>query len=258
MHPHLFGYEVYRPILALSVLVLIALLLVGVRRDGHPLRPVLVYLLLVGVAGLLGAKAFSILFHAGLRPLATELRGGLRFPGALLGVLASGWLLRGMLPAGLPLARLADLWAPCFSLACAIGRFGCLLMGCCYGAVAHLPFAIRYPRGSTPWWTHFDRGQIAAGAQTSLPVHAFPVYLMTLELALAAFAWWLLPRKAYDGQVLLVFLALHGTLKSVIELSRDPYDPLHQAAFPVAVAAAALLLVMQRRARRATAAAVHA
>jgi phosphatidylglycerol---prolipoprotein diacylglyceryl transferase len=246
VHPYVFGIEVYRPILALCVIVVSGLLLALVRRDGFPLLPVVKYVALLTIATFVGAKAMSVVFHAGTRDVATELSGGLRFPGALLGVGLAAWFFRGMLPAGLSLARFADLWAPCFSLACAVGRMGCLLMGCCYGVVANLPWSIRYPRGSTPWWEHFHAGRIESVAQASLPVHPFPVYLMALELGLFALTLWLLPRRSYDGQVVLVFLALHGAAKSALEFARDPYNPLHQVVFLVAVAATIALLRFRR------------
>jgi phosphatidylglycerol:prolipoprotein diacylglycerol transferase len=251
VYPTALGVELYRPILLFSVFIVIALLFALIRREGFPLLSVAAYVFILTVAALLGAKAFSILVHGELRPLPDELGGGLRFPGALFGVLTFGWLLRGMLPAGLTLARLADLWAPCFALACAIGRFGCLMKGCCYGAFTHLPWSIRYPRGSIPWWHHFDGGQIDAAAPTSLPVHPFPLYLLSMELAVFGLTWWLLPRKTHDGQVVLVFLAVHGTLKTALEFTRDPYDPLHQAIFPVALAAALGLALQWRRLKRA-------
>jgi phosphatidylglycerol:prolipoprotein diacylglycerol transferase len=68
---------------------------------------------------------------------------GVSVLGALLGgllavILSARWL-------GLPAARLLDAAVPWIALAQAIGRIGCLLGGCCYGAVSSAPWAMAYP-----------------------------------------------------------------------------------------------------------------
>jgi phosphatidylglycerol:prolipoprotein diacylglycerol transferase len=53
--------------------------------------------------------------------------------------------------------RLAlDICAPCLMLGLGIGRIGCFLSGCCYGATAHVPWAIRFPYGSDAYVQQFD------------------------------------------------------------------------------------------------------
>jgi phosphatidylglycerol:prolipoprotein diacylglycerol transferase len=52
----------------------------------------------------------------------------------------------------LPLLALGDLIAPSMLLGLAIGRVGCLMNGCCYGAVCDHHWAIRFPAGvQTPF-----------------------------------------------------------------------------------------------------------
>ena len=228
-----------------------------VRRDGFPVRSVAVYVALLFVFGVLGAKAASIVFHGGLRAAEIELTGGLRYPGAVLSILGFGYLLRRFLPTGLSFARFADFWAPSFALACAIGRIGCLLTGCCYGGMCHLPWSISYPRGSIPWREHVVTGQIGYESVASLPVHPLPLYLFFMELGVLALTLYLLKRKAYDGQVVLVFLAVHGLLKSAIEFTRHPYHPLHQVILPVALIAVFILVLRWRQGRRELESAAH-
>jgi len=43
-----------------------------------------------------------------------------------------------------------DIIAPSAALGLAIGRVGCLLNGCCWGGVCEAPYAITFPKGSTP------------------------------------------------------------------------------------------------------------
>ena len=45
------------------------------------------------------------------------------------------------------------------------------------------------------------------------------------------------------GQVILVFLVVHGILKFGIEFTRDPYHWMHQTVLPIALMAAIVLAV---------------
>ncbi len=247
MFPQVLGIPVYLPILAFALVALVDLLLSLVRREGFARREVLGYVALLGLFGFAGAKIASIAFQGGVQTVGIELTAGLRYVGALLGVLGSGYLLRRMLPTGLSFARFADLWAPAFALACAIGRLGCLAAGCCYGRLSHLPWSIRYPRGSAPWWDHYHAGLIDHSAPASLPVHPFPLYLFAMELGIVALTLWLQKRRAYDGQVVLVFLAVHGALKFGIEFTRSPYHWTHQAVLPIALISAIILAMRWRQ-----------
>jgi phosphatidylglycerol---prolipoprotein diacylglyceryl transferase len=232
--------------LALAFVAQLVLLFWLLHRQGFATRRVVGYVVLLSGFGFLGAKVASIVFHGGLRSAEIELTGGLRYPGALLGIVAGGYLLRRMLPAGLTFARFADIWTPSFALACALGRLGCLMMSCCYGEIANLPWSIRYPRGSTPWLEHYKTGAISSDAPLSLPVHPFPLYLFAMEIGMLALTLWLQKRKAYDGQVILVFLALHGMLKFAIEFTRHPYSWMHQTVLPIALVALAILVLRAR------------
>jgi prolipoprotein diacylglyceryltransferase len=242
VHPTLFDVALYYPILGLSVVAQIVLLLWLIHRAGFAARRSLLYIALLCVFGFLGAKGFSIIFHGGVRPLATEAVTGYRYPGALIGILGFGYLLRRLLPAGLSYAHFLDLWAPSFALSCGLGRLGCFVTGCCYGSVCYLPWAIRYPRGSIPWWEHYHQHTIAPAANASLPVHPFPIYLFLMEMALLwmTLAWQ--KRKAYDGQVVLVFLTVHGFGKFLLEYFRHPYNVLHQFVLPIAIVSGTILV----------------
>ena len=66
----------------------------------------------------------------------------------------------------------------------AIGRVACLLHGCCYGTVTHVPWAWRYPPGALAWTEMAEAGLIEWGAHASAPVHPLPLYFLLLELYL--------------------------------------------------------------------------
>jgi len=242
MYPKLLGVELYYPMLALSVLAQLVLLFWLIQRAGFTVRQVILYVALLSVLGFLGAKGFSILFHGGVQPLAREVVAGYRYPGAVIAILGFGYGLRCMLPKGLSYAQFMDLWAPSFALSCGLGRLGCLLTGCCYGAVSYLPWSIRYPRGSSAWWEHYHQHAIPISAGASLPVHPLPLYLFVMEMGVLVLTLVMQTRKAYDGQVVLVFLVVHGVAKFLIEYFRHPYNLLHQSVVLIALVAGVILL----------------
>jgi phosphatidylglycerol:prolipoprotein diacylglycerol transferase len=166
--------------------------------------------------------------------------------------------LRRLLPTGLSVARWGDLFTPAFALEIAIGRLACVFTGCCFGSVSSLPWAMQFSKPSLAWYLHMDGRLIPPDALVSLPVHPLPVYFMLIELALVAFTLWFLRRKSYDGQVVLIFLAVHGLIKFPLEYLRYPYEWLHQPVPLVLGLAASAVLVAQWLRRRGSNAYAHA
>src|SRR5206468_3661124 len=90
-----------------------------------------------------------------------------------------------------PVRPMMDVIAPALALGIALGRLGCFLNGCCYGDVCHLPWAMTFPQGSSPWAHHVDLGLIPQAAARSLPIHPTQIY------------------AAIDGLVLLLLLTAY-------------------------------------------------
>lgn len=118
------------------------------------------------IAGILGARLFYIVqYHdqfihytpRGSLELATTVqsmlnvtKGGLVVYGSVLaGVPAGIWY---CLRSGLPVLSLGDIIAPSMVVGLALGRVGCFLNGCCFGAVCYTaPYALTFPAGSPPY-----------------------------------------------------------------------------------------------------------
>ena len=95
-----------------------------------------------------------------------------------------------------------------------IGRLGCFMAGCCYGAPAVLPWAVVFPYlGDTPR-------------------HPTQIYEAVGYAGLFIVLWLVRKRKPFDGFVLFAYLILHGLIRFVVEALRD--DSVYLAGMKVA------------------------
>jgi phosphatidylglycerol:prolipoprotein diacylglycerol transferase len=223
----LFGsHRTYQVFVELSVVVGGAVLLFTARAAGIQLWRALVLLLGFAGAALVGAKLYALTEESAFQQLNWgNAFGGFRYPGAIVGILvALPWLWRWLVPT-IPLAACGDWLAPAMGFAEVAGRMGCFFAGCCFGVVAHVPWAVRFPLGSPAARFHGIQGWMTGDATASLPVHPLQLYFALLAFALGVYSLWLRPRKQYDGQLLLVFVAVHETGKFLLEFLRAPVAP---------------------------------
>jgi len=249
MHPKIFGPNTFTYFLALAAVVGTTVHLVLVRRAQLPVRRILLLNATVCLAMLIGARVFSMLLDPD--PWSSRLlTGRFRYPGALIGLGLSLPLLNWM-SRGIPLRHWFDLLVPGAAFSLAIIRVDCLLAGCCAGGVSHLPWAIHFPAGSKPWYAQVTEGLISITAASTLPVHPLQLYFLFTAVGVGALALWWLPRRAYDGQVALLFLAVHELAKFGLEFLREPRIlQLQLVSLAIGVAASIALLAIHLRARR--------
>jgi len=180
--------------------------------------------------------------------------GGLTYYGGfILAFIVLVWYARKK---KVPLVLGMDIIAPCLMIGLGFGRIGCLLNGCCHGAVCQQPYAITFPYFSNPYIDQYDhgRGPLAekvpkelieyrngqprlispTEAQTegntqllalmkqqhSLPVHAAQLYSTITCFILAALlvAYFSIPHVA--GRVFALMLILEGLTRFLLELLR--------------------------------------
>jgi phosphatidylglycerol:prolipoprotein diacylglycerol transferase len=101
----------------------------------------------------------------------------------------------------------ADLCAPGFALGNAIGRIGCLLNGCCYGAPCTLPWAVRFADEHHP------------GLLTP-PSHPTQIYETLMNLASFALLHFWSKRPHKRGEIMLGFFGLYCVTRFVSEQFR--------------------------------------
>jgi hypothetical protein len=88
----------------------------------------------------------------------------------------------------------------------AIGRWGCLLNGCCFGTLTDLPWAVHYDPSSTAYFLHQALGLLSPNAGHALGVHPYPLY-ESAGLLLWLPVGFLLLRRLRSEAALLAFTA---------------------------------------------------
>jgi phosphatidylglycerol---prolipoprotein diacylglyceryl transferase len=136
------------------------------RKEGRNLNlfsDMLFWLMVSGIVGARAAYVVSEFDYFRTRPLEILRidKGGLIYYGGFLGAVA-GMILFAR-NRGERFWSLSDLVVTSLPIGHALGRIGCLLNGCCYGAPCEGGPAIRYPLGSEPW---FDQAKALAGKFT--------------------------------------------------------------------------------------------
>ena len=184
------------------------------------------------ISGMLGGKLFHIIFFwndfiaawhtEGLR----SLREGFVFYGgfivASLTAVAYARLKR------LPLAKLADVFAPAIALGHAFGRLGCFFNGCCYGKACAFPWAVRFPP------PHLMAG---------IPVHPTELYEALGLLAIFTGLTSGYRHKRFDGQVWWLYVLSYGALRFLVEFFRGDYETYYGGVFTIGHVIAGLMMV---------------
>ena len=252
MHPiafHLGPLTVHWFGIALALAFLAALWTAARRapRTGIPAEKISDAGLWLILGGVIGARTLYVATYwndsfAG-QPI-TEIfmiqRGGLVFYGGLIGAALTGIIFAKVQK--LALGKIADILAPSIALGYALGRFGCLFNGCCFGRECSLPWAI-----------HFPLDHATAGA----PVHPTQLYDSLLSLGLYALLAWLYRRKKFEGQVFATYLMAYAALRSFVEIFRGDYSeahrhagltPAHLVSIGIFAAGVGLFAILRRRA----------
>lgn len=236
MHPIAFQFDSftihwYGVMIALAFLAGLWTATRRARREnisGEKIADIMFWLM---VGAILGARAVYVATYwkdefasQPFREIFMIQHGGLVYYGGLIGATLAGIIYIRWKK--LLLWKTADILAPSIALGNAIGRIGCLLNGCCYGRVCHLPWAIRFPNQSAAWQQHFQAGLVGSG-DPSLPVHPTEIYDALLNFALYLGLAWLFGRKKFDGQVFATYLMCYAVFRSLVELFRGDYPPDH-------------------------------
>lgn len=220
MHPILFelgNWPVYSygVLLAVAYLAALQLAVVRARRlglDGSRVMDLGIYLI---ISALVGAKLMLVLvdfnyFLSQPAELLSLVRAGGVFYGGLIAAVAVALVL--VRRYGLPMWTTADLFAPGIALGHVIGRFGCLLAGCCYGRPTDVPWALTF---TDP--VAFSN----VGTPLGIPLHPTQLYdagaeLLIMILLLATEK----KGRVFAGRTFWFYILLYGVSRFVIEFYR--------------------------------------
>jgi phosphatidylglycerol:prolipoprotein diacylglycerol transferase len=269
----------YGVLLGISLIAGFALTVrLGARVDGLDENLLGNAAIVAAVAGIAGAR---LLYVAENRELIADMHASW-FDITSGGVAAYGGFLGGLVGAAIYLARkpisfaaAADAAAPALAGGTLLTRIGCYLYGCDFGtrlsdsAPGWLKHLGTFPHwhhddlhiyGSPAFAYHVDRYGLSRDASASLPVHPTQLYEALAAVALFALALFLLRRRTFRGQVILVTAMGYGLFRFFVEYLRD--DPERGAAFgfssaqhislalvPICATAYSVLRGRQRRAR---------
>jgi prolipoprotein diacylglyceryltransferase len=120
-----------------------------------------------------------------------------------------------------------DAYAVSSSVAIPIGRIGCLVYGCCMGAICERwpsGLCLTWHAGAEPHRHQLTIGAIQLGTEHSLPVHPLPIYFALASLVTLAVLVVLLRRNARPGALLAAFCVMRPLAKLGLEPLRaaDP------------------------------------
>jgi phosphatidylglycerol:prolipoprotein diacylglycerol transferase len=215
---HLFG--VSRPIGGYGLCVALGILIAGLltARAAHRAKEdvggIIASIGYTAGAGFIGAWLFFLFVEWARGASVSEALsrgGGLVFYGAVpTGVLASYFSCRMM---KVDWWKMVDLSIPAIAIGHALGRIGCLLGGCCFGAEWHGPWAITFTHPMSP------------ASHPSVPRHPTQIY-EALGLSIIALVFALTPLdskwlgKPGSGQRAASYLVVYGILRSIVEACR--------------------------------------
>jgi len=223
MHPILFkigSWPVYAygVLLAVAYLAGLQLAVVRARRAGLDAAKIMDLGIYLIIAALVGAKLMLIFvdfdyFRSNPAELLSLVRSGGVFYGGLMLSFATGlWLVRRY---RLPVWATADMYAPGIALGHVVGRFGCLLAGCCYGRPTTLPWGLTFTD---------PLAALNVGTPLGTPLHPTQLYDAGAELIILIVLLVMERRgRTFHGRTFWLYILLYAISRFVVEMFRgDP------------------------------------
>lgn len=190
-------------VISVSLSILLILLSYRVDRFGKDRKISFDLSIVLMLSGFVGGRLLHVVFEEwpyyaeDLSRIFEFWRGGFVFYGGMIGASLAGFAYLKIKKQ--KFLEWADFFAPLFSLAHALGRIGCLLSGCCFGATCELPWAMdgRHPTA---------------------------IYMITGELFIFVL---LLLYEKYEkspaGHIFAKWVLLHSILRLNVEYFRDDF-----------------------------------
>ena len=232
MRPILFtvpglGYQVHAFSLLLVLGAASGVFLTAWRAKRVGIHPDVVYELAVWVlgGGFVGARIYYLIQHPDAVHSVFDIfkvwQGGIVFYGCIMGGLVGTWIYHARHP--FPFWPMADAVAPALAIGVLLGRLGCFLNGCCFGAVCDphsIPWAVTFPALSLPWLRHVDAGWLSPAATHSLPIHPKQLYGALAGLILLVATTLFYRHRRRDGEVMALVMVGYPITRFLMEFAR--------------------------------------
>jgi phosphatidylglycerol:prolipoprotein diacylglycerol transferase len=135
--------------------------------------------------------------------------GGVFYGGLILAVAVAFWFMRKH---RLPLWQTCDVFAPGIALGHAVGRFGCLAAGCCYGKPTTVPWAVTFTN---------PLASANVGTPLNVPLHPTQIYESAAEaLILLVLLATEKKGRAYPGRTFWLYMLMYAVSRFIIEFYR--------------------------------------
>lgn len=172
------------------------------------------------VVGLLGAKVLMVLtewrFYSDnpreIFSWATLQSGGVFYGGFIAATVFGAWYVRAY---RLPFWKTADVVAPAVAIGQSVGRLGCFAAGCDYGRPTSSFLAVVFTNPLSHQVT---------GVPLNVPIHPAQIYESLATFVILGILLWRIHRKAYDGEVFILYIGLYAVARFFIEFLRGDED----------------------------------
>jgi len=209
MHPVIcefgpFTVYTYGVMVALAFIVSTLLMMKNAGLAGFPKDKVVDLMTVILVSGIIGARLLHVLanfdiYRENIFEIFMITKGGLAFHGGLIAAFAAGITFLKLNK--IPVFSAGDLLAPYIALGQAIGRMGCFLNGCCYGAASDkITFGVSFQDGVLRYPTQ--------------------LYESALLLAVYAVTRAMLQKRYLKGDLFFIYLFLYSAGRFFIEYFR--------------------------------------
>jgi phosphatidylglycerol:prolipoprotein diacylglycerol transferase len=225
LHPILlqvgsFRLPTYGVILALALLAAVLVVMKLGKREGLDTGRLFDFSTWLIVVALVGAKLLMVItdWHyywqnpGELVSWGMFQAGGVFYGGFIAAALFAWWYTRHN---KMPIWKVFDVYAPAIAIGQGIGRWGCFMAGDDYGKPTNFPVHVVF--------TNPIAHQIG-GVPLNVPVHPVQLYESALCLGIFAFLMWKFGRKAFDGQIFVLYLTLYAIARFFLEFLRGDPD----------------------------------
>ena len=193
----------------------------GTRRNGDYVSNLLTLLIVFGLGGARTAyviEHWSRQFAHSPWQVLNLHQGGLMFYGGLIGawIAMTGfalWHRENYLD-------FLDFLVTALPIGHAMGRVGCFLEGCCFGARTDGPLGVVYPVGSHAWGQQVAEGLISP-ASPPLPLYPSQLFEAALLVVLYAALFLHYPRRKVPGGQVAIYAISYAVVRFVIEMFRS-------------------------------------